>query len=131
MVTDPIGDMLTRIRNGLMAGFASVEIPKSRTKTRIAEILKATGYIEDFSMIDDRKQGLLKVYLKYTAPKRGAIAGLKRESKPGRRVYVSKDEIPRVCKGMGVAVLSTPKGVMADEEARKLGVGGELLLTIW
>jgi small subunit ribosomal protein S8 len=131
MVTDPIGDMLARIRNGLLAGFASIEIPNSRTKTRIAEILKATGYIEDYSVIDDRKQGLLKVYLKYTAPKRGAIAGMKRESKPGRRVYVSKDEIPRVCKGMGVAVLSTPKGVMADEEARKLGVGGELLLTIW
>jgi small subunit ribosomal protein S8 len=131
MMTDPIGDMITRIRNGLQAGFAAVEIPNSRTKTRIAEILKATGYIEDWSVIDDRKQGVLKVYLKYTAPKRGAIAGVKRESKPGRRVYVAKDEIPRVRKGMGVAVLSTPKGVLGDEEARKLGVGGELLLTIW
>jgi small subunit ribosomal protein S8 len=131
MVSDPIADMLARIRNGIMAGFAAVEIPNSRTKTRIAEILKAQGYLEDFSVVEDRRQGILKVYLKYVAPKRAAFAGLRRESKPGRRVYVGKDEIPRVRKGLGIAVLSTPMGLMVGEEARKAGVGGELLLTVW
>ncbi|MBM4395313.1 MAG: 30S ribosomal protein S8 [Deltaproteobacteria bacterium] len=131
MVNDPIGDMLARIRNGILAGFAHVEMPSSRTNARIAEILKQQGYVEDFSVIDDRKQGLLKVYLKYVGHKKNAIAGMKRESKPGRRVYVGKDEIPRVRRGLGIAVLSTPKGVLTDEEARKAGVGGELLLTVW
>ena len=131
MMTDPIADMLTRIRNGLQAGFPAVEMPGSKMKARIAEILKAQGYIEDFSVIEDRKQGILKVYLKYSGPKRPAIAGIKRESKPGRRVYVGKDEIPRVRRGLGVAVVSTPQGLMADGDARKAGLGGELLLTVW
>ncbi|HOU53075.1 MAG TPA: 30S ribosomal protein S8 [Myxococcota bacterium] len=131
MTTDPIGDMLTRIRNALQAGHADLEIPSSNLKKRIAEILKEQGFIEDFSVLEDRTQGILKIYLKYVAPKRGAIAGIRRESKPGRRVYVGKNDIPRVRRGMGLAILSTPQGVMADQEARKRGIGGELLLTVW
>jgi len=131
MTTDPIGDMLTRIRNALQAGHADLEIPSSNLKKRIAEILKEQGFIEDFSVLEDRTQGILKIYLKYVAPKRGAIAGIRRESKPGRRVYVGKKDIPRVRRGMGLAILSTPQGVMADQEARKRGIGGELLLTVW
>jgi small subunit ribosomal protein S8 len=131
MINDPIGDMLARIKNAINAGFASLEMPSSTLKVRIAEILKAQGYIEDFSVIEDKRQGLLKLYLKYLAPKRNVIAGLRRESKPGRRVYVDSTEIPRVRKGLGVAILSTSRGVMADSDARKAGVGGELLLTIW
>ena len=131
MTTDPIGDMLTRIRNAIQAGFPSREMPNSNVKRRIAEILKQQGYIEDCSVMDDRLQGILKIYLKYVAPKRPAIAGIRRESKPGRRVYVGKREIPRVKRGMGLAILSTPQGLMVDAEARKLGIGGEVLLTIW
>jgi len=132
MVNDPIGDMLTRIRNAIMAGHESVEVPSSRLNARIAEILKTEGFLEDFSVIDDRRQGLLKLYLKYDrSSRKSVIFGLERVSKPGRRVYVGKDEIPRVRRGRGVAVLSTSKGVMTDEEARKAGVGGELLLTVW
>lgn len=131
MTTDPIGDMLTRIRNALQAGHADLEIPSSNLKKRIAEILKEQGFIEDFSVLEDRTQGILKIYLKYVAPRRGAIAGIRRESKPGRRVYVGKNDIPRVRRGMGLAILSTPQGVMADQEARKRGIGGELLLTVW
>ncbi len=131
MTTDPIGDMLTRIRNAIQAGFPSLEMPNSNVKRRIAEILKQQGYIEDCSVMDDRLQGILKIYLKYVAPKRPAIAGIRRESKPGRRVYVGKREIPRVKRGMGLAILSTPQGLMVDAEARKLGIGGEVLLTIW
>ena len=109
MTTDPIGDMLTRIRNALQAGHADLEIPSSNLKKRIAEILKEQGFIEDFSVLEDRTQGILKIYLKYVAPKRGAIAGIRRESKPGRRIYVGKKDIPRVRRGMGLAILSTPR----------------------
>jgi len=131
MLTDPIADMLARVRNAIMAGHLALELPNSIMKTRIAEILKAQGYIEDCSVLDDKRQGILKIYLKYLGPKRSAIAGIRRESKPGRRVYCGKDEIPHVRKGLGLAILSTPKGILADEEARKQGVGGELLLTVW
>jgi small subunit ribosomal protein S8 len=131
MTTDPIGDMLTRIRNAIQAGFPSLEMPNSNVKRRIAEILKQQGYIEDCSVMEDRLQGILKIYLKYVAPKRPAIAGIRRESKPGRRVYVGHREIPRVKRGLGLAILSTPQGLMVDAEARKLGIGGEVLLTIW
>jgi small subunit ribosomal protein S8 len=131
MTTDPIGDMLTRIRNAIQAGFPALELPGSNLKRRIAEILKDQGFIEDFSVIEDRQQGILKIYLKYVGPKRAAIVGIRRESKPGRRVYVGKKDIPRVRKGMGVAILSTPEGVMGDAEARKRGIGGEVLLTVW
>ena len=131
MVNDPIGDMLARIKNAIIAGFAAVEMPNSKMKQRIAEILKEQGYIEDLSVIEDRLQGILKLYLRYEAPKRNVIAGMKRESKPGRRVYVDKDGIPQVRRGLGIAILSTSRGVLVDAEARKQGVGGELLLTGW
>ncbi len=131
MVNDPIGDMLARIKNAINAGFASVEMPNSKMKLRIAEILKEQGYLEDLSVIEDRLQGILKLYLRYEAPKRNVIAGIKRASKPGRRVYVDKDGIPLVRRGLGIAILSTSRGVMVDAEARKQGVGGELLLTVW
>lgn len=131
MVNDPIGDMLARIKNAINAGFDSVEIPNSKMKQRIAEILKEQGYIEDFSVIDDRLQGILKLYLRYQYQRRNVIVGLKRISKPGRRVYVDKNNIPLVQMGLGIAILSTSSGVMADSEARKLGVGGEVLLSVW
>ena len=131
MVNDPIGDMLARIKNAINAGFAAVEMPNSKMKQRIAEILKEQGYLEDLSVIEDRLQGILKLYLRYEAPKRNVISGLKRESKPGRRVYVDKDGIPKVRRGLGIAILSTSRGIMVDAEARKQGVGGELLLTVW
>ena len=131
MVNDPIGDMLARIKNAINAGFDSVEIPNSKMKQRIAEILKEQGYIEDFSVIDDRLQGILKLYLRYQYQRRNVIVGLKRISKPGRRVYVDKNNIPLVQRGLGIAILSTSSGVMADSEARKLGVGGEVLLSGW
>ena len=131
MVNDPIGDMLARIKNAINAGFDSVEIPNSKMKQRIAEILKEQGYIEDFSVIDDRLQGILKLYLRYQYQRRNVIVGLKRISKPGRRVYVDKNNSPLVQRGLGIAILSTSSGVMADSEARKLGVGGEVLLSVW
>lgn len=131
MVNDPIGDMLARIKNAINAGFDSVEIPNSKMKQRIAEILKEQGYIEDFSVIDDRLQGILKLYLRYQYQRRNVIVGLKRISKPGRRVYVDKNNIPLVQRGLGIAILSTSSGVMAHSEARKLGVGGEVLLSVW
>jgi small subunit ribosomal protein S8 len=131
MVNDPIGDMLARIKNAINAGFDSVEIPNSKMKQRIAEILKEQGYIEDFSVIDDRLQGILKLYLRYQYQRRNVIVGLKRISKPGRRVYVDKNNIPLVQRGLGIAILSTSSGVIADSEARKLGVGGEVLLSVW
>ncbi len=131
MVNDPIGDMLARIKNAINAGFDSVEIPNSKMKQLIADILKEQGYIEDFSVIDDRLQGILKLYLRYQYQRRNVIVGLKRISKPGRRVYVDKNNIPLVQRGLGIAILSTSSGVMADSEARKLGVGGEVLLSVW
>jgi len=147
MNTDPIADMATRIRNAILAGHETVEIPSSKLKVGIAKLLKDQGYIDDYSVIDDKLQGILKVYLKFRsygvdsvsgvqrAGRAGAresvISGIQRESKPGRRVYVGKDEIPSVHKGLGVTVLSTPQGLMIGEEARKRGIGGEVLLTVW
>ncbi|HNZ02623.1 MAG TPA: 30S ribosomal protein S8 [Myxococcota bacterium] len=147
MNTDPIADMATRIRNAILAGHETVEIPSSRMKVGIARILKEQGYIEEYSVIEDKLQGVLKVYLKYRnygvdavsgvqrAGRAGAresvITGIQRASKPGRRVYVGKDAIPSVQKGLGVTVMSTPQGLMIGEEARKRGIGGEVLLTVW
>lgn len=133
MYSDPIADMLTRIRNAIMAGHDSVEVPMSRTKAEIARILKENGYIEDYSVLEGLHggQGALKIYLKYLGPKRNVIAGIERVSKPGCRVYVGRTEIPRVMRGLGVAILSTTKGVMTSEAARKAGVGGEVLLKVW
>jgi small subunit ribosomal protein S8 len=131
MVTDPIGDMLTRIRNGSLAEHEKVDIPASKVKVRIAELLKEEGFVKNFRLIEDRKQGILRVYLKYGPGQERVITGLRRVSKPGRRRYVAADKIPSVLGGMGVAVLSTPRGVLPDREARRQRVGGEVLCFVW
>ena len=131
MLTDPIADMLTRIRNALMAGHQTVDIPASNMKKAIAQILKDEGYIKDFIVVDDKKQGIITIYLKYVGYKKPAITGMKRISKPGRRVYCSKDEIPRVLSGMGISILSTSSGVITGKKAKELGVGGEVLCYVW
>lgn len=130
-VTDPVADMLARIRNGSMAEHEKVDIPASRLKVRIAEILKDEGFIKNFRVIDDRRQGILRVYLKYGPGQERVITGLRRVSKPGRRHYVAVDRIPSILGGMGVAILSTPRGVLTDRESRKAGVGGEVLCYVW
>ncbi|HHV78046.1 MAG TPA: 30S ribosomal protein S8 [Firmicutes bacterium] len=130
-MTDPIADMLTRIRNGSLAGHESVDIPGSKMARSIAQILKQEGFIRDYQWIDDGKHGFIRVFLKYGPDKTRVISGLRRISKPGLRVYVKKEEIPRVLGGLGIAVLSTPKGVMTDKAARQAGVGGEVLCYIW
>jgi len=131
MVTDPIADMLARIRNGSMAEHEKVDIPASKLKLRIAELLKEEGFIKNFRLIEDRKQGILRLYLKYGPGQERVITGLRRVSKPGRRLYVAADKIPSVLGGMGVAILSTPRGVMPDREARRQRVGGEVLCFVW
>jgi small subunit ribosomal protein S8 len=131
MVTDPIADMLTRIRNGSMSEQEKVDIPASRLKARLAEILKEEGFIKNFRLIEDRRQGVLRVYLKYGPGQERVITGLRRVSKPGRRLYVSADNIPSVLGGMGVAILSTPRGVLTDRESRRAKIGGEVLCYVW
>jgi small subunit ribosomal protein S8 len=131
MVTDPIADMLARIRNSSMAEHEKVDIPASRLKIRLAELLKDEGFIKNFRVIEDRKQGTLRVYLKYGPGQERVITGLRRVSKPGRRQYVGADRVPNVLGGMGVAILSTPRGVLPDREARRLKVGGEVLCYVW
>ena len=131
MVTDPIADMLTRVRNGIMAGHDKVGVPASRVKTRIAEILKEEGYISNFKVTKDHKQGEISISLKWVGPRESAITGLKRVSKPGRRIYVRKDDLPRVLGGMGVAIISTSKGIVTDADARKSNSGGEVLCYVW
>ncbi len=130
--TDPVGDMLTRIRNASAARHEKVLIPASRLKLRIAEVLREEGYIKDFVVHkDDTQQGAITVMLKYSTDREPAISEIKRVSKPGLRRYVPTDEIPRVLNGLGIAILSTSKGVMVDREARKQKVGGELICTVW
>jgi small subunit ribosomal protein S8 len=134
IVTDPIADMLTRIRNALMAGHMMAAIPSSKLKVAIAKILKDEGYIEDYFVTEDKPQPVLRVRLKYTGDRRNrapVITELKRVSKPGRRVYTGKQDIPWVLSGMGIAILSTPKGVITGRQARRLGVGGEVLCYVW
>ncbi len=133
MHSDPIADMLTRVRNALMAGHANVVVPFSNTKAEIARILKEEGYVEDFSVASGEK-ATITIELKYFGKRRvrkPVITGLKRVSSPGRRVYAGKQEIPWVLSGMGVAIMSTPKGVMTGAQARRSGVGGEVLAYIW
>ena len=130
-ITDPIADMLTRIRNAGQAKFKTVDIPASNMKKNIAEILFNEGYIKAYEEIENENQGIIRVSLKYSEKGQRAISGLKRISKPGLRIYASKDELPRVLNGLGIALISTSKGVMTDKEARKLGVGGEVLAYIW
>ncbi|HID30373.1 MAG TPA: 30S ribosomal protein S8 [Desulfobacterales bacterium] len=130
-VTDPLADMLTRIRNASMAKHSKADVPASKMKISVAKILKGEGYIKNYKLIKDRKDGILRIYLKYDEYNKGVIVGLKRMSKPGRRIYVKKDSIPVVLNGMGIAVLSTSKGIIAHREARELNVGGELLCNVW
>jgi len=130
-VTDPLSDMLTRIRNANIARHSRVDIPASKMKINVAKIFKEEGYVKNFKLIKDRKHGVLRIYLKYDELNQGVITGLKRMSKPGRRLYVKRKDIPLILNGMGVAVLSTSKGVLADREAKKANVGGELLCSIW
>ncbi len=129
--TDPIADMLTRIRNANTSKHTEVDIPASNMKKAIAQILVDEGYIKSFEEEDDGKQGILKVTLKYDENGKRVISGLKRISKPGLRIYVNKDEVPQVINGLGIALISTSKGIMTDKEARKQGVGGEVLAYIW
>ena len=131
VINDPIADMLTRIRNGLIARHDSVRMPASNMKKAIAKILLDEGYIKSVDYIDDGLQGQIKIALKYVQGKESVIKGLKRISKPGLRVYARNNEIPKVLGGLGIAIVSTSKGVMTDKEARNAGVGGEVLAYIW
>lgn len=131
MLTDPIADMLTRVRNAVITKTEKVDIPASKMKVEIAKILKEEGFIKSYKIVKDKKQGILRVTLKYTADNEPIITGLKRISKPGRRVYVGKGEIPKVMGGVGIAVITTPKGILSDKECRREGVGGEVLGYIW
>ncbi len=130
-ITDPIADMLTRIRNANSSKFKTVDVPASNMKRAIADILYKEGYIKSFEEIDDNVQGIIRITLKYDEKGNRVIAGLKRISKPGLRIYASKDELPKVLNGLGVAIVSTSKGVMTDKEARKAGIGGEVLAYVW
>ncbi|MGI6554884.1 MAG: 30S ribosomal protein S8 [Bacillota bacterium] len=131
VMTDPIADYLTRIRNANMVYKGTVEIPSSKLKKSMSEILKREGYIKDYEFIEDGKQGIIRLYLKYGPGKERTITDLKRISKPGLRVYARKDEIPRVLGGLGIAIISTSKGILTDKEARKEGVGGEVICYVW
>ena len=130
-ITDPIADMLTRIRNANSAKHDTVDIPASNMKKAIAQILVDEGYIKNYKIIEDGKQGVIRVTLKYGEGKRQVITGLRRVSKPGLRIYSNVEEMPKVMKGLGVAIVSTSKGIMTDREARKQNVGGEVLAFIW
>ncbi len=130
-ITDPIADMLTRIRNANSAKHDTVDIPASNMKKAIAQILLDEGYIASYKVIEDDKQGVIRVTLKYGENKSQVITGLRRVSKPGLRIYSSVEEMPKVMKGLGIAIVSTSKGIMTDREARKLNVGGEVLAFVW
>ena len=131
VVTDPIADMLTRIRNALVAKHATVDVPASNMKKSIAQILLDEGYIKAYEIVDDGTQGVIRITLKYLANKEKVISGLRRVSKPGLRVYAGADELPKVLKGLGIAIISTSKGVMTDKKARENHVGGEVLAFVW
>ena len=130
MMSDPIADFLTRIRNASRAEHEKVDIPSSKLKMRMAEILKDEGFIKNFRVIEDNKQGVLRVYLKYAGSEK-IISGIVRVSRPGRRIYVTKDKIPTILGGMGVAILSTSAGVMTDRQVKKQHLGGEVLAYVW
>ena len=130
-MTDPVADMLTRIRNALMASHATTDMPRSKLKVAIARILKEEGFISDYKVIEDRRQGVLRLKLKFSDDGESVITGLEKVSKPGRRLYCSAGDIPPVLGGLGINVLSTSKGVLSGRVARAQGVGGELLLNVW
>jgi small subunit ribosomal protein S8 len=131
MMTDPISDMLIRIKNALMARHKTVVVPGSKLKLEIARILKDEGYIEDYRVVEEKPQIKIEIVLKYDDKKRPVIAGIKRVSKPGRRIYRGYKELPRVLDGMGIAIISTSQGIMTDHEARKRRLGGEVICEIW
>ena len=131
VMTDPIADYLTRIRNANMAKHDSVEIPASNIKKSISEILKREGFIRDYEVTDDNKQGMIKIFLKFGPNGERVISGLKRISKPGLRKYVSAEDLPKVLNGLGIAIVSTSAGVITDKEARQKGVGGEVIAYVW
>lgn len=131
MLTDPIADMLTRIRNANKAKFEKVDVPSSRLKASIARLLKKEGYIKDFKVLNDHNKKTLQITLRYDEQNKPIITGLKRASRPGLRVYTGKDSIPSVMSGLGLAIVSTSKGVVTDKEAHRLNVGGEILCFIW
>ena len=130
-MTDPIADLLTRVRNAMMAKHDTVDVPASRMKVEIVKILKDEGYIDDFTVRDNERQGVITVQLKYQSDGSRTIVGLERVSRPGRRVYRGKDEIPSVLNGLGITILSTSRGVLTGSTCRKLGVGGEVLCNVW
>jgi small subunit ribosomal protein S8 len=130
-MTDPVADMLTRVRNASGAKFAKVDIPSSKLKVQIARIFKDEGYIKNFKVIKDNRQGILRIYLRYDDKNRGVIQYLVRVSRPSRRVYAGNDAIPKILNGLGISILSTSKGILTDREARKQGVGGEIMCSLW
>jgi small subunit ribosomal protein S8 len=130
-MSDPIADMLTRVRNGIIASFDTVDVPSSKLKINIAKILKSEGFIKNYKVIADKKQGLIRIFLKYDENGEPVIGGLKRVSRSSCRVFAKKDKVPMVLNGFGINVLSTSKGVMTDKQARKLGIGGEILCSVW
>jgi len=130
-ITDPIADMITRIRNANSVGKNTVDIPASNIKASIGEILKEEGFINNVKVVEKKPQNMIRIYLKYGKDDKKVITGLKRISKPGLRVYVGKDEVPRVLGGLGIAVISSSQGLMTDKQARETGVGGEVLCYIW
>ncbi|SFR04938.1 30S ribosomal protein S8 [Desulfoscipio geothermicus] len=131
VMTDPVADFLTRIRNANTVYHDKVEAPASKVKRAIAEILKQEGYIRDYEYIEDGKQGIIRIYLKYTKDRERIITGLKRISKPGLRVYARKDSIPKVLGGLGIAIISTSRGIVTDKKARQEGLGGEVICYVW
>lgn len=130
-MTDPIADMLTRIRNANTAKIQKIDMPSSNLKVSIASVLRSEGFIKNYKVIADEKQGILRIYLKYVDEKEGVFSEIKKISKPGSRAYVKSNNIPKVKSGMGIAILSTSKGVVTDKVARETGVGGEVLCTVW
>ena len=130
-MTDPIADLLTRIRNAQQAAHRTVIVPRSKLKLEVIRILKNEGFIEGWVENDDSGSGRVKIFLKYDAGNRATIRGVQRVSTPGRRVYVGKDDVPRVRNGLGIAILTTPRGVLTDRDARKAGVGGEVICHVW
>nr|WP_307632931.1 30S ribosomal protein S8 [Thiovibrio frasassiensis] len=130
-MTDPLADMLTRIRNAGMVKFETVEMPLSKVKTGVAAILKKEGFINDYQVLDTDTQGVLRIEMRYDQNNDRIITNLKRVSKPGRRVYVKHDQIPKVMSGLGIAIISTSKGIFTDKEARAMKIGGELLCEVW
>ena len=131
VMTDPVADFLTRIRNANTVYHDKVEAPASKIKKSIASVLKDEGFIRDYEYIEDGKQGILRVYLKYGIERERVITGVKRISKPGLKVYARKDSIPKVLRGLGIAIISTSKGIMTDKQARRLGLGGEVICYVW